>query len=110
MGPDRLDTGAGPALSPEIYVDADACPVKEEILRVAGRHGLAVHLVSNGGIRLYGLDVQLDAAPPPDWHRLQRDQVIHFRPGRLAGQGAAGLLPSSSAWGLKSQSRASSGS
>ena len=35
----------------EIYVDADACPVKAEILRVAERHGLAVHMVSNGGIR-----------------------------------------------------------
>lgn len=31
----------------EIYVDADACPVKEEVLRVARRHGLTVHLVSN---------------------------------------------------------------
>lgn len=36
---------------PEIFVDADACPVKEEIERVATRHGLAVHIVSNGGIR-----------------------------------------------------------
>ncbi|OFX13879.1 MAG: hypothetical protein A2516_01405 [Alphaproteobacteria bacterium RIFOXYD12_FULL_60_8] len=35
----------------EIYVDADACPVKEEVLRVADRHGLVVHMVSNGGIR-----------------------------------------------------------
>jgi uncharacterized protein YaiI (UPF0178 family) len=35
----------------QIYVDADACPVKEEIERVATRHGLAVHIVSNGGIR-----------------------------------------------------------
>ena len=34
-----------------IYVDADACPVKDEVLRVAGRHGLRVHVVSNGGIR-----------------------------------------------------------
>jgi uncharacterized protein len=32
----------------EIYVDADACPVREEIYRVAGRLGLVVHLVSNG--------------------------------------------------------------
>lgn len=32
---------------PEIYIDADACPVKEEVLRVARRHGLPVHLVSN---------------------------------------------------------------
>lgn len=36
---------------PEIYVDADACPVKEEVARVAARHGLVVHIVSNGGIR-----------------------------------------------------------
>jgi uncharacterized protein YaiI (UPF0178 family) len=35
----------------EIFVDADACPVKEEIERVADRHGLVVHIVSNGGIR-----------------------------------------------------------
>ncbi len=31
-----------------IYVDADACPVREEIYRVAGRLGVAVHVVSNG--------------------------------------------------------------
>ena len=31
-----------------IYVDADACPVREEIYRVAGRLGLVVHLISNG--------------------------------------------------------------
>jgi uncharacterized protein YaiI (UPF0178 family) len=30
-----------------IYVDADACPVKEEICRVALRHNLQVYLVSN---------------------------------------------------------------
>jgi uncharacterized protein YaiI (UPF0178 family) len=35
----------------EIFVDADACPVKDEVARVAGRHGLTVHLVSNGGLR-----------------------------------------------------------
>lgn len=35
----------------EIYVDADACPVKAEIARVAERHKLVVHIVSNGGIR-----------------------------------------------------------
>ena len=31
----------------EIYVDADACPVKDEVYRVAERHGLKVHVVSN---------------------------------------------------------------
>ena len=35
----------------EIYVDADACPVKQEIERVADRHGLTVYMVSNGGLR-----------------------------------------------------------
>jgi uncharacterized protein len=35
----------------EIFVDADACPVKDEVARVAERHGLTVHMVSNGGIR-----------------------------------------------------------
>jgi len=35
----------------ELYIDADACPVRAEALRVAGRHGLTVHVVSNGGIR-----------------------------------------------------------
>jgi hypothetical protein len=36
----------------EIYVDADACPVKEEIYRVAGRYGLKVHVVANGFINV----------------------------------------------------------
>jgi len=35
----------------EIFVDADACPVKREIEDVAQRHGMLVHIVSNGGIR-----------------------------------------------------------
>ncbi len=34
-----------------IFVDADACPVKDEILKVAGRLEVAVVLVSNGGLR-----------------------------------------------------------
>lgn len=35
-----------------IYVDADACPVKEEILKVSYRHGLAVFIVSNQWMRM----------------------------------------------------------
>lgn len=34
-----------------IYVDADACPVKAEVERVATRHRTRVAVVSNGGIR-----------------------------------------------------------
>jgi uncharacterized protein YaiI (UPF0178 family) len=33
-----------------IYVDADACPVKQEVYRVAQRHGLKVYVVSNSPI------------------------------------------------------------
>ena len=33
-----------------IYVDADACPVKAEVYRVAERHGLKVHVVTNSPI------------------------------------------------------------
>jgi uncharacterized protein len=35
----------------EIYIDADACPVKDETVRVAARHGLKTWMVSDGGIR-----------------------------------------------------------
>ena len=34
-----------------IYVDADACPVRDEALRVAARHGVSVVYVTNGGLR-----------------------------------------------------------
>lgn len=37
--------------APQIYVDADACPVKDEALRVAERLGLVITFVSNGGVR-----------------------------------------------------------
>tara|TARA_B110000008_G_scaffold193526_1_gene192150 strand:+ start:54 stop:503 length:450 start_codon:yes stop_codon:yes gene_type:complete len=35
----------------KIYVDADACPVKNEIERVATRHNLKTYMVCDGGIR-----------------------------------------------------------
>lgn len=38
----------------EIYVDSDGCPVKEEVLKVASRHGLVAHYVSDRWQR--GLD------------------------------------------------------
>ena len=40
-----------------VYVDADACPVKEETYKVARRHNLQVILVANSGMR----------TPPEDW-------------------------------------------
>jgi uncharacterized protein YaiI (UPF0178 family) len=44
-----------------IYVDADACPVKEEIYRVAGRNKLEVTLVANSWMRI----------PTESWIRLE---------------------------------------
>ena len=36
----------------DIYVDADGCPVKQEIYRVAGRYGLTTILVANAWMRV----------------------------------------------------------
>ena len=37
-----------------IYVDADACPLKEEVYQVAARHDVAVRLVANAPLRVPG--------------------------------------------------------
>src|ERR1700709_2678497 len=47
MGYDALQM-----IKPRIYVDADACPVKDEIYRVAERHGLPVSVVAGNFIRV----------------------------------------------------------
>jgi hypothetical protein len=44
-----------------VYVDADACPVKREVYRVARRYGLRVVVVSNSWMRV----------PPGSWVTLQ---------------------------------------
>ena len=44
----------------DIYVDGDACPVKDEVYRVAQRYALRVLLVSNAWLR----------APHEDWIEL----------------------------------------
>ncbi|MCD6584795.1 MAG: YaiI/YqxD family protein [Desulfobacteraceae bacterium] len=57
----------------KIYIDADACPVKNEVFRVAQRYELDVILVSNtwmntpksSRIRLQVVDAKFDAAD--DW-------------------------------------------
>lgn len=36
----------------DVYVDADGCPVKDEIYRVALRYGLTVYVVSNRPVRV----------------------------------------------------------
>ncbi len=68
-----------------VYVDADACPVKPEVMRVAARHGLEVVFVSNMWMRLPAewearqvvVENQLDAAD--DWiagHVVRNDIVV----------------------------------
>ncbi len=39
---------------PVVYVDADACPVKDEVYRVARRHDLKVLVVTHGPLRVPG--------------------------------------------------------
>lgn len=36
----------------EVYIDADACPVKDEALKVIARHAIKIHFVSNQWLRL----------------------------------------------------------
>ncbi len=52
----------------EIYLDADACPVKDEAYRVAARYGLKVHVVSNAFIRApsHPMIVQVVVESGPD--------------------------------------------
>lgn len=68
--------------APTIFIDADACPVKEEIYRVARRTGCAVQVVSNSFMRVPP-DVTLtvvDAGPDAadDWiaERLQPGDIV----------------------------------
>jgi hypothetical protein len=49
--PDPL-AQTSPSPSPRILVDADACPVKEEIYKVAWRRNVPVILVSNARFRI----------------------------------------------------------
>ena len=41
-----------PGTPTEIFADADACPVKEEVYRVARRYGLTVWVVSNAWMQV----------------------------------------------------------
>ncbi len=67
-----------------IYVDADACPVKDEVYKVAQRYGLKVTLVANSYMRIPGgdwielvvVDKGLDEAD--DWivERAEKDDIV----------------------------------
>jgi len=60
-----------------IYVDADACPVKEEVERVATRLNIPVLMVCNGGIRPSQnplIKLQIVAAGPDEADKWIADQ------------------------------------
>jgi hypothetical protein len=90
---------------PTIYVDADACPVKDETLTVAARHGFPVVIVSNGGIRpsrdpsVRHVIVPKDPDAADDWiaeHAGAGDIVVTADiplAARAIAKGAAALAP-----------------
>jgi uncharacterized protein YaiI (UPF0178 family) len=69
-------------MAPTIFIDADACPVKEEVYKVARRCGCPVRVVANSFMRTPP-DVQLvvvDAGPDlaDDWiaERVQPGDIV----------------------------------
>jgi hypothetical protein len=88
-----------------LYVDADACPVKDEVYKVAGRYGLRVFVVCNSWIRtpqdpsvaLVVVDAGPDVAD--DWiaERAGRGDIVITADIPLAGRaldgGAQALHP-----------------
>ena len=75
-----------------IYIDADACPVKEEVVRVASRYGIRVIVVANNPLRVpAGPLVELVVVPgfgAVDDHiveKLQRNDIVVTADMPLAG-------------------------
>ena len=89
-----------------IFVDADACPVKDEIYRVAQRYGLKVTLVANSWMRVpHKTFVHLEVVPggfdaADDWIAEQagQDDIVITADiplaNRCIAQGARVLGPS----------------
>lgn len=72
-------------IKPIIYVDADACPVKAEVLKIADRAGVVVTFVANSGLRpsrdpmVVNVIVSQGADVADDWiveHTTANDIVI----------------------------------
>ncbi len=68
----------------DIYVDSDACPVKQEVYRVAKRYRMNVTFVSNSrmripgqeGVKLVVVDGQLDAADDFIVENITKDDIV----------------------------------
>jgi uncharacterized protein YaiI (UPF0178 family) len=69
----------------EIYIDADACPVKAEVLRVAGRHRLTVHMVGNSWLRKTADDPLVNSVVVAEGPDAADDWIAeHIGPGDIA--------------------------
>ena len=106
-----MTSASPPAPKPiTIYVDADACPVKNEVYRVAGRHGIKVMVVSNSPIAVprdplierVVVGAGMDAAD--DWiaERMGRGAIVITADIPLASRcvkaGAAAIAPNGRAF------------
>jgi uncharacterized protein len=96
----------------DIYVDGDACPVREEVFRVADRLGLGVFVVSNGSrpirpsgrpnVRMITVAATPDAAD--DWiaeHVTAADVCVTADiplASRCLEKGARALAPTGRLW------------
>ena len=88
-----------------LYVDADACPVKDEVYRVADRYALEVFVVSNSWIRtprdprVHGVVVDSGPDVADDWiaERAGKGDIVVTADIPLAGRalraGAQALHP-----------------
>jgi uncharacterized protein len=95
-----------------IYVDADACPVRDEVYRVADRLGLQVYVVSNGSrpirprgtanVEMITVGAAADAAD--DWiaERIAAPDVCVTADiplaGRCLAKGARAVSPAGKTW------------
>lgn len=81
-------------MSVTIYIDADACPVKDEVLRVAYRHDLEVYVVSNGwwrqavGPKIHRIMVEKGADSADNWiaERISDHNILVTADILLAGR------------------------
>ena len=65
-----------------LFVDSDACPVKEEVIKVAVRHGLPVTMIGNRWLRGVVAD-------------LFQDRRVSHEPARATALPAAEAMPRS---------------
>ena len=96
-----------------LYIDADACPVKEEVYRVARRYGLKTYVVSNTWMQVpreplieqvvvdAGPDIADDWTVPQNWQRFTDAEhgvwrtlyrrLMDVLPGRACDEFLSGL-------------------